>query len=447
MLPASESRAGGGDASPAGGGGVAAVQVNCCPNCQRLYPADGRFCPIDGKPLKPVADVEVPKDPEDKRIGATLCGKRYQVRRKVADGGMGRVYQALDTKEGRSVALKVLHPEVASDEVALERFRREYEFSSQLPHAHIVEVLDFQRTEDHSYALVMEYLEGEELRMQLQRQNVQTPARLLRVLSQLAIGLEEPHKRRLVHRDIKPDNIFLCGTEEGPRVKLLDFGSVRDNTAGAKKLTVVGTTIGSPFYMAPEQAQGLPDLDHRADVWSIAAIAYECLTGKVPFPGSTGPQILLSILGREAEPPTIAAPDRRIPPEIDDVMGDALAKNPKTRIASVGELADRFGHAFAVEGSHREWAYLPEVELARRMSEGLRQREEVRTRMAMQISSPGTGGPLTADATGPQPPSSQFRDDEFVMGVPAGPPKALYIGIAVAGLVVVGVVVVVVLLL
>ena len=108
------------------------------------------------------------------------------------------------------------------------------------------------------------------------------------MLSQLAIGLEEPHRRKLVHRDIKPDNIFLCHTPDGPIGKLLDFGSVRDNTEGAKKLTAIGTTIGSPFYMSPEQAQGLPELDHRADVWSLAAIAYEALTGSVPFGGPPG---------------------------------------------------------------------------------------------------------------------------------------------------------------
>src|SRR5438093_12350503 len=122
----------------------------------------------------------------------------------------------------------------------------------------------------------------------MQREKLVRAERVIRILSQMAIGLEQPHARKLVHRDIKPDNIFLCGTEEGPVVKLLDFGSVRDNSEGAKKLTVVGTTIGSPFYMSPEQAQGLPDLDHRADVWSIAAIAYEALTGQVPFYGSTG---------------------------------------------------------------------------------------------------------------------------------------------------------------
>jgi serine/threonine-protein kinase len=367
-----------------------------------------------------VGDVPVPDDPDDRRIGQAICDGRYQVRRKVADGGMGRVYQAYDLKGTESVAVKVLHPEVSSDGVALERFKREYALSSELPHDHIVEVRDFQRTEDKSYALVMEYLEGEELRHFLQREKAMPPSRLLRILSQIAIGLKGPHDRKLVHRDIKPDNVFLCHTPDGPRVKLLDFGSVRDNTEGAKKLTVIGTTIGSPFYMSPEQAQGLAGLDHRADVWSLAAIAYECLTGKVPFGGKTGPQILLAILAHEPEPASIAGADRGVPPTVDDVLSDALAKDPGTRIGSVAELADRFGAAYGLEGTHRDWAYMPEMQLETLIEQNLPKLRE-------QKSKP------TATA----PPATE---DDFVMGVPSGPPTGLYIGIGVGLAVAVGVV-------
>src|SRR5262245_4812414 len=276
---------------------------------------------------------------------------------------MGRLYHALDTQEQRNVAIKVLHTEVAEDSVAVERFKREYALSAELPHQHIVEVRDFQRTEDKSYALAMEYLEGEELRMFLKREKVLPAARLVRVLSQLAIGLQEPHRRKFVHRDIKPDNIFLCHTADGPIVKLLDFGSVRDNTEGAKKLTVIGTTIGSPFYMSPEQAQGLPELDHRADVWSLAAIAYEGLTGSVPFGGQTGPQILLAILGREPDPPSVIGKKHDVPATLDDVIAEALAKDASTRIGTVDQLADRVGAAYGLDGSYRDWAYMPEQQL------------------------------------------------------------------------------------
>ncbi|MEM9696759.1 MAG: serine/threonine-protein kinase, partial [Myxococcota bacterium] len=220
--------------------------MKCCPECQRLYADDASFCPIDGARLLGVDAVPLAGDPEDPRVGTVICGGRFEVRRRVADGGMGRVYQGRDLTTGRNVAIKVLHDEVVVDQVSLERFRREYQLSAELPHDHIVEVVDFLPTEDRSYALAMEYLEGEELAMALKREKTVSPARLIRILSQLAVGLRLPHERKFVHRDIKPDNIFLCHTEEGPVVKLLDFGSVRDNTEGAKKLTVVGTTIGSP---------------------------------------------------------------------------------------------------------------------------------------------------------------------------------------------------------
>jgi serine/threonine-protein kinase len=262
--------------------------LKACTVCHRLYPDEGTACPSDGEALRATGEATLPSDPEDARIGKTLCHGRYQVWRKVADGGMGRVYQALDTQSDRSVALKILHTEVAQDPVSLERFKREFAISASLPHDHIVEVLAFEQTEDQSFALVMEYLEGEELRTLLKRVKVLPPERVVRMLSQVAIGLAAAHEGKIVHRDLKPDNIFLCRSPSGDKVKILDFGSVRDNSEGAKKLTVMGTTIGSPYYMSPEQAQGLEELDHRADVWSLAAIAYGSLTGRSRSRGARG---------------------------------------------------------------------------------------------------------------------------------------------------------------
>ncbi len=421
--------------------------MKACSKCQRLFPDDARFCPIDGAALSPVEQVPVPPDPEDKRIGARICAGRYEIRRKVADGGMGRVYQAFDTQKRESVAIKVLHQDVAMDEVAVERFKREFELSASLPHDHIVEVRDFKETEDQSYALVMEYLEGEELRAFMQREKLVRPERVLRILSQLAIGLRLPHERKYVHRDIKPDNIFLCGTEQGPVVKLLDFGSVRDNSEGAKKLTVIGTTIGSPFYMSPEQAQGLPDLDHRADVWSIAAIAYEALTGKVPFFGNTGPQILLAILGFEPTPPSVVSNEPgfagpKVPEAFDDVIADSLTKDPKIRTGSVADLADRSGQAYGIEGTHLDWARVPEDELRRKVEVSLQtprasQRGSMPRPNLAPGSSPGFADMSLQSAPVQQPPDA-FRDDEMIMGLPdQSSSKTLYVVMGVVGLVLV----------
>ena len=343
--------------------------MKACPACGRLYPDDAGFCPVDGAQLTSPTQVPVLADSQDPRIGQLLCN-RYQVRRVVADGGMGRVYEALDMQARRNVALKVLHPDVSRDPIAVQRFKREFEVSKMLPHDYIVEVLDFQPTPDESFVLAMEFLYGEELRATLKREHVILPARMLRMLSQVAIGLDQAHARKFVHRDLKPDNLFLCQTHEGDITKLLDFGSAKDKGESAKKLTVLGTTIGSPFYMAPEQAQGLETLDQRADVWALAAIIYECVVGRVPFIGNNGPSILLQILTKEPAPPSEAGKGQKhpVPPTLDRVMTHAFKKTAAHRIASVGALADAVGAAYGLTGTHLEWAKTNEAELNTRVN-------------------------------------------------------------------------------
>ncbi|WP_437747254.1 serine/threonine-protein kinase [Sorangium sp. So ce302] len=400
--------------------------MKTCSACFRLFSHDSGFCPVDGQRLIPVAEVAPPVHPEDRRVGATLCGGRYQIWRIVADGGMGRVYQALDLRTGRSVALKILHPEVALDEVSVERFHREFEVSASLPHEQIVDVLAFEKTEDHSFALVMEYLEGEELRTVLKRDKVLPPERLVRMLSQIALGLEEAHKRKVVHRDLKPDNIFLVGTHDGDMVKILDFGSVRDNSEGAKKLTVVGTTIGSPFYMSPEQAQGLLALDHRADVWSVAAIVFECVTGQVPFHAPTGPMILVAIMGNNPLPPSVAGKAYGAPASLDPVMEEAFMKSPEARLPSVGLLADRVGQAYGLAGSHRDWAYLPQKELAARIRAALPSvlaRQPHASASVGAVPAGASGGSIAAAVIAPSPDASEAFAEDIVMGVPQRLPR------------------------
>ncbi len=339
--------------------------MKSCPNCKRVYPDDAGFCPVDGTALAFASMVPVAQA-DDKRIGLRLCN-RYELRRVVADGGMGRVYEGIDKQTNTRVAVKVLHDDVATDDIALERFKREYEISAKLPHDYIVNVLDFQRDPASGvWLLVMEFLEGEELRVVLKREKTLPPDRVIRMLSQVAIGLDAAHKMQIVHRDLKPDNLFLCGTREGDDVKLLDFGSVKDKNKDAKKLTVLGTTIGSPYYMAPEQAQGLDTLDARADVFALAAIAYECLCGTVPFGGTNGPSILLAIMTKDPEPPTIKGAKAAFPPPpaMDEVMELALAKNPNIRTKSVIELADAVGRAYGLAGDHAVWAKTPQPVLA-----------------------------------------------------------------------------------
>lgn len=339
--------------------------MKACRECGRLFADAASFCQADGEPLSDISETSLPADATDTVVGQRICD-RYLVTRVVADGGMGRVYEGFDQATGRHVALKVLHSDVALDSVSVERFKREYEVSRSLPHEHIVEVTDFQAWGE-SFVLVMEFLVGEELRSVLKREKTLAPERLLRMVSQLAVGLDEAHRRQFIHRDLKPDNIFLCQTQTGDIVKLLDFGSVKDRKRGAKQLTVLGTTIGSPFYMSPEQAQALDTMDHRADVWALTAVVYECITGTVPFQGNNGPSILMEILRKDPIPPSSTVADSRypVPSSVDAVVAKGLQKAAVDRIGSVSELADELGRAYGLVGSdHRSWAYTPQHELA-----------------------------------------------------------------------------------
>jgi serine/threonine protein kinase len=347
--------------------------MKSCPTCQRVFPNDAGFCPADGTALAAASMAPAAPSADDVRIGTRLCG-RYELRRVVADGGMGRVYEGIDKQSDSRIAVKMLHQDVAKDEIALERFRREYEINASLPHEHIVKVLGFEHDMvSQSWILVMEFLDGEELRYILKREKVLPPGRLVRMLSQVAIGLDEAHARGFIHRDLKPDNLFLCGTREGDDIKLLDFGSVKDTGSNRKKLTMLGTTIGSPYYMAPEQAQGLDSIDPRADVFALAAVVYECVTGEVPFGGTNGPSILLSILTKDPIPPTTrgASAKYAIAPAMDDVLEVALAKNPAIRTKSVGALADAVGAAYGLTGDHKQWALVPQQELSARIEEAM----------------------------------------------------------------------------
>lgn len=346
--------------------------MKACITCGRLYPPEAGFCPVDGSSLVGASQAPPGRNDTDPRLGQVVLD-RYEVRRVVADGGMGRVYEALDLQDRRrNVALKILHEDVAADPVQVQRFKREYEVSSQLRHERIVQVFDFARTTRGEYVMVMEFLFGEELRATLAREEGLSLARTVRMVSQIAIGLDAAHRRKLVHRDLKPDNIFLCQTREGDLVKLLDFGSVKDKGEGAAQLTVLGTTIGSPFYMSPEQAQGLSTLDHRADIWALGVIMFEALTGKVPFYGEESGAILLAILTKYPAPLSqVGGAKSELPASIDQVTFRAFRKEPELRYGSAGEMADALGRALGLQGDHSSWAGTQEGQLRALIDVGL----------------------------------------------------------------------------
>jgi len=403
----------------------------------RVWPDDAGFCPADGMQLKPADLVPVART-NDPLLGTLLCG-RYELRRMVAAGGMGRVYESIDQQINARVAVKVLHEEVAQNPLQLERFKREYEISSQLPHEFIVKVFDFQHDPAlGAWLLVMEFLDGEELRGVLKRDHQVSPERLVRMISQIAMGLEGAHAKKFVHRDLKPDNLFLCGTREGDDVKILDFGSVKNKNDTAKKLTTLGTQIGSPFYMAPEQAQGLDTVDARADVFALAAITYECVTGEVPFAGTSGPSILFALLSTNPDPPSSKNEQVKypIPRALDPLMDVALAKDPDLRTKSVGDFASALGHAYGLTGNPMTWAHLAQGDLARQIAEASARVAATDRFVAPRSSADQQPAPLTAPNVHPANHA----------GVPARRPVRLVL--AVAGILlalVVGIIAVIVL--
>ncbi len=388
-----------------------------CPKCQRTFPAEGStFCPSDGGRLLPIDDVVPAKDPKDPLVGCEVAG-RYELRRVIANGGMGRVYEARELARQERVAVKILHADVAEDDVNIERFRREAMTSQELLHDHVVQVIDFASVgglpgrAGTSWYLVMEYLDGEELRHVLSREKVVPVPRVLRIVSQLALALDSAHARGFVHRDLKPDNVFLVRGHDGDRVKLLDFGSVKFTKGQdrGQKLTVMGTTIGSPFYMSPEQAQGLPELDHRTDAWAVAVIVYEMTVGKVPFYAANGAQILFKILGDEPLPPTFA--NASAPPQLDELLLKALRKAPEDRFQSVGAFALALGRVFGLAGDVPMWAAMSEEALTAALAEAA-----ARTPPPVSVAPP------------PPPPRATYPGESWAPSPPAvygaAPPMA-----------------------
>jgi serine/threonine-protein kinase len=367
------------------------------------------FCGEDGTIT---VQVQEGKD-RDGRLGTRLGG--YLVVARVADGAMGRVYEGRHPETKARVAVKVLHPQVARDRVCVERFKREYESSIELNHPHVVRVLEFGETPDGSYFLTMEYLEGEELGQVLGRGNPLPPARIVRVLSQMALALEHAHSFGFIHRDLKPDNIFLCRTPAGDDVRLLDFGSVKLQVDLGAKLTAVGTTVGSPYYMSPEQALGRSDVDQRTDVFAVGAILYEMITDKIAFEAPNVAKILMRIMKDEPPPPSGINPS--CPASMDPVVTKALRKSKDERYASVSGLADAVIAAYGLSGEIDTWAVRPQAEIEQALISSMR-----RTPVAPSIRNNLRALSLDArdDATLPKT-RLAAKDEVWAMLSPMGP--------------------------
>jgi predicted Ser/Thr protein kinase len=269
-------------------------------------------------------------------VGSNL-GK-YQITAEIGKGGMGLVYQGYDPLLDRQVAIKVLAPHLIWEPGFVERFLREARAAARLKHTGIVTIYDVGQ-EGERYYIVMEYLDGRTLGQIIRQEGPLAAEKVIGVLRQLAGALDYAHQQRLVHRDVKPGNVVV--NSQG-HATLTDFGVAR--AAQETRLTTTGALIGTPQYMSPEQAQGY-DVDHRTDIYSLAVVAYEMLTGRAPF-GATTPHAVLHQLIYEPPPPARSLrPD--LPAEADRVLGRALDKEPARRYESAGAFVQTLQGALA----------------------------------------------------------------------------------------------------
>src|SRR2546425_7930458 len=261
-----------------------------CPRCGRQFSNDVMVCPNDHTPLQ--ADATISDVPNDPLLGRVFEGK-YRLDERLGGGGMGTVYRATHLLIDRQVALKVLSQRFVGDETAQQRFRREARAAGRMQHPNAVTVTDFGATDDGYFYIVMELLEGRTLRDLLAREAPLDPARAVSFTLQACLAVGAAHEAGLIHRDLKPPNIFIEQRANLPAVvKVLDFGVAKFAVEGHEDedfqtLTQVGTIIGTPRYMSPEQCSGIAVLTPAADVYSLGIMLYEMLTGVVPFSADT----------------------------------------------------------------------------------------------------------------------------------------------------------------
>src|SRR5579862_625311 len=244
----------------------------------------------------------------------------YQIERELGRGGMATVYVARDTKHGRKVALKVLHPALASS-LGTERFRREITLAASLQHPHIMPVHDSGETPSGTLWFTMPLIEGESLRDRLRRERQLSINDALRVTREIALALDYAHRHGVIHRDIKPENVLLVDGQ----AMVADFGIARATTLGGpgETLTATGMSIGTPAYMSPEQAAGERTVDARTDVYSLGAVCYEMLTGEPPFVGPTAQAIAAKMMAGDV--PSIRRVRPSVPEPVEDAVRRALA--------------------------------------------------------------------------------------------------------------------------
>ncbi len=333
-----------------------------CPRCQTTYDPPARFCVKDGSLLvesAPQVDrrtggqADGGEDPSARpsdrptalgSLTGQILDQRYQINRKLGEGGMSYVYEAQEMGTGRSVAVKILIPRLSRDPASVERLRREATIATRLNHPNVCPILRLGETPDRLLYLVMPYLEGEPLSEHETRRGPFPVPEGIPLLVQVCHGLGHAHELQIIHRDLKPENVMLVPDPEAPtgfRAVVMDFGLAKERRAGPDvvKLTATGIVLGTPEFMSPEQIRGKP-LDGRSDVYALAILAFELFTGQLPFTGKSAQETMIARL--RGAPLPLRAVRGDLPAKLEAVIAKALSVNPAERQASMAELAHAF---------------------------------------------------------------------------------------------------------
>ncbi len=327
-----------------------------CPTCGTQYGPDSRFCTKDGARLTesdaahrttavrhPDTATPVPAARGAATSHANMTGqvldRRYLIVKKVGEGGMSYVYLARDVSTEQRYAIKILSPALSKEENAMARLRREAALGIRLAHPNVCHIVRMGETEDGLVYVVMPYVEGEILSDRNYRVGQTTLADTAKFIVEIGNGLQVAHALGIVHRDLKPENIMICKTPEGVEFAVvMDFGLAKERKAAGElqKLTATGIILGTPEFMSPEQLRGKP-LDARTDIYSLALMTYEMLTGKLPFEGSNQQAMMIARLRNDPIPARNRRPD--IPEAVDVVLLKGMAREANDRYTSAPEFA------------------------------------------------------------------------------------------------------------
>ncbi len=305
--------------------------MKICTTCNVEYPDSERFCPSDGTSLRS-------RDANADLVGAVIA-ERYHVLRKLGEGGMGQVYLAEHLRMKRKSAVKVMHPGMTNDADAISRFNREAANACQIHHPNVAAIYDFGESSDGVVYLAMEYIEGESLARLLATNGALPPRRAADITRQIADGLDVAHRLGIVHRDLKPDNVLVgLGHDGRDTVKVVDFGISKASKTEGQAVTRTGQVVGTPDYMSPEQLSG-DNVDHRSDVYSLAIVTINMLTGTLPFRSDSAQTSMLLRLTERPLRLSELRPGVAWPAQLQMVLDRAMEMDVDRRYAAASAFA------------------------------------------------------------------------------------------------------------